>query len=317
MSEEFVRIAEIARRLRRDSAEVLVGIGDDAAVLQAGDSPLVVSVDTAVQGVHFRPELVGWRDTGYRSLVAALSDLAAMGAGPRAALLALILPDGFQDGLLYELIDGLAEAADQYGCPVIGGNLSCGAEVSITTTVMGQGQAPDRVLTREGARPDDYIYVTGTLGGAALGLECLQAGRTKGAEAFIERWRRPMARVDEGRKLAGKATAAVDISDGLLLDLGHLCQASGVGARLDAGALPLEEGFQRLAGELGCDPVGLALSGGEQYELVFTAPADAPVQGLGTRIGRTVAGPCRIEVLDEQGRLIEIEKTGYAHWRNR
>jgi thiamine-monophosphate kinase len=315
MSNEFVRIAEIARRLRRDSADVLVGIGDDAAVLRAGDSPLVVSVDAAVQGVHFRPELVGWRDTGFRSLVAALSDLAAMGAGPRAALLALILPDGFQDGLLYELIDGLAEAADCYGCPVIGGNLSCGAEVSITTAVMGQ--APDRVLTREGARPDDYVYVTGTLGDAALGLRCLQAGRTKGAEAFAERWRRPVARVDEGRKLTDKATAAVDISDGLLLDLGHLCQASGVGARLDASALPLEEGFRRLAKELGCDPVRLALSGGEQYELVFTAPAQAQVQGLGTRIGRVVAGSRRVEVFDEQGRPIEIEEAGYTHWRNR
>ncbi len=309
---ELDRLAEIARRLRRQRSGALVDIGDDAAVLAGGDRRLVLSVDAQVQGVHFRPELLGWDDVGFRSLTAALSDLAAMGAGPRAALLALVLPDAFPDEQLYRLIDGVAEASDLYGSPVVGGNLSRGGEVSVTTTVVGE--APEGVLTRSGARPGDLVFVTGTLGDAALGLARLQVGRGAGAEPFVERWRQPVARLEEGRQLLGRATAAIDISDGLLLDLSRLCEASGVGARIEAEALPLGDGFRQLAGELGLDPVQLALSGGEQYELLFTAPDGTAVGELATRIGCIVDEPSWVEVVDGQGRSVQVRTRGYAHW---
>ena len=311
-NEELRRLGEIARRLRRGPRGALVDIGDDAAVLQSGDRQLVVSVDAQVQGVHFRPGLLGWHDTGFRSLVSALSDLAAMGAEPRAALLALVLPDAFPDEQLYTLADGVAEASDLYRSPVLGGNLSRGGEVSITTAVVGE--APDGVLTRSGARPGDLVLVTGTLGDAALGLARLQAGLGAGAERFVERWQRPVARLGEGRRLLGRATAAIDISDGLLLDLDRVCEASRVGARIEADTLPVDEGFGRLAGELGLDPVQLALSGGEQYELLFTAPAGTGLQELGTPIGRIVAEPAGVEVVDQQGRSLEVAARGYGHW---
>jgi len=312
-SGELDRLREIIRRLRREPDGALVGIGDDAAVLAGCDRGLVLSVDAQVQGVHFRPELLGWRDVGFRSLVAALSDLAAMGAEPRAALLALVLPDAFPDEQLYSLIDGVAEASDSYGSPVVGGNLSRGGELSITTTVMGE--APNGVLTRSGAIPGDLVLVTGTVGDAALGLARLQAGLGPGAERYVERWRRPITRLQEGRRLLGLATAAIDLSDGLLLDLERVCEASGVGALIEADALPLGEGFRRLAGELGLDPIRLALSGGEQYELLFTASPETGARELGTSIGRVVSEPARVQVVDEQGRPIDIDTPGYTHWR--
>jgi thiamine-monophosphate kinase len=314
MSEEFSRIAEIRQRLRMSSAEVEIGIGDDAAVLSPTNAYQVVSVDTAVQGVHFRPEFASWPQIGYRSMVAALSDLAAMGARPRAALVALILPVEFEDGPLFELVDGLAEAAREYGSPVVGGNLSAGAELSITTTVIGQSE--DAILTRSGATPHDRICVTGTIGAAALGLRCLQAGYNGPAAApFIERWRRPTALILEGQLLLNAASASIDISDGLVQDLGHLCAASDVGAELHLGDLPLYAGATELARELHSDALDLALSGGEDYELIFTFPSRADLPPVGTCIGVVTAQRGSIALLDRQGRPVTATHTGYKHWR--
>jgi thiamine-monophosphate kinase len=274
----------------------------------------VVSVDTAVQGVHFQPEFASWSQIGYRSMVAALSDLAAMGARPRAALVALTMPAEFADGPLFELVDGLAEAAREYSSPVVGGNLSAGTELSITTTVIGQSE--DDILTRSGATPHDRIYVTGTIGVAALGLRCLQAAYDGPAAApFIDRWRQPTALILEGQLLLNAASASIDISDGLLQDLGHLCAASDVGAEIHLGDLPLYPGATELARELHCDAVDLALSGGEDYELIFTLPPKADVPPVGTCIGVVTAQPGSIALIDPQGQPITAAHTGYKHWR--
>jgi thiamine-monophosphate kinase len=314
MSDEFSRIEEIRKRLWVRSADVDIGIGDDAAVLALTDAQEVLSVDTAVEGVHFRRDFASWRQIGFRAVVAALSDLAAMGARPRAALVSLILPAGFQDRWLFELTDGLAEAAREYGSPVVGGNLSSGAELSITTTVVGL--AEDAILTRYGARPQDRIYITGIVGAAALGLRCLQAGLDlPAATFFIERWRRPNAQILEGQLLLNLASAVIDVSDGLLQDLGHLCDASGVGAEIHLDELPLGPGAVDLARLLDCDAAHLALGGGEDYELLFTARPDADVQTIGTCIGVVTANPESLVVLDPQGQSVVAKNTGYRHWR--
>jgi thiamine-monophosphate kinase len=315
MSDEFSRIEEIKRRLLTDSNEVQITIGDDGAVLTPSDASQILSVDAQVEGIHFCRDFATWNDIGYRSFVAALSDLAAMGAQPRVALVSLILPIEFADNDLYCLIDGISEAATAYRSPVVGGNLSAGAQMSITTTVIGQSRK--EALTRNGARPGDAIYLTGRVGRAALGLRCLQNDKEARGIDFVHCWRRPRARIAEGLKLARLASAAIDISDGLLQDLSHVCRASNVNAEINSDAIPLDETYCDLAKELGHYPLALALTGGEDYELLFTAPRDTPIEGLGTRIGRIVEGTGKVVVLDERKRVLTFKNAGYRHWQNK
>jgi thiamine-monophosphate kinase len=313
MADEFERIAELQRRFACDAAQVALGIGDDAALLRTtADS--VLSVDSCVEGVHFERELLDFHTLGRRALEAALSDLAAMGARPRACLCALILPTDLADAELYALADGYAEAAREAGAPVIGGNLARGRELSITSTVLGD--AGPRTLTRGGARPGDTLFVTGELGAAALGLALLKAGRPELGPAFVTRWRAPRARLAEGQLLAPHASAAIDVSDGLLQDLEHLCRASGVGAELWAERLPLLPGHHEVAAALGLDGLSLALSGGEDYELIFTQAApQAPAGVAATAIGGIVDLGVRVlDVLDAQGRPIAIGQRGFRHF---
>jgi thiamine-monophosphate kinase len=300
VSSEFERIAEIRRRLAGDGAGVRIGIGDDAAVLAPSPHAQAVSVDAQVEGVHFLRELLAPSDIGYRAVVAALSDLAAMGARPRAALLALTLPPEFADAELYAIIDGAAEAQRQYACPVVGGNLSRGGALSLTTTVIGD--APENALTRSGARAGDALFVSGELGGAAFGFALLQARRGEQGPQSVQRWRRPTARIADGVSLCGVASAAIDVSDGLLRDLGHLAEASGVGFELELAAIPVARELASIASQRDQDPMTLALGGGEDYELLFTAPNDV-VPGLGTRIGRATVKP-GIRLLDAAGRSV-------------
>lgn len=311
--DEFDRIARLRSIFapRAEQPALLLGIGDDAAVLERPTDNLAVSVDTAVHGVHFRAGFAPIGQLSARALSAALSDLAAMGAQPRAALLSLIAPADLGDSEFVELIRGYGAEAERYGCPVIGGNLSRGSELSLTTTVIGEVSGAG--LTRSGARPGHEIYVTGVLGAAALGLSLLLAGTPELGPQFVEHWRRPQARIAEGRALAGVASAAIDVSDGALQDLGHLCAASGVSAQLDASALPLSPGFPELAQKLGKDPVELALTGGEDYELIFTLPAGA-ASGTGTRIGRVTEPGSGITLRDEHGRVLGVKERGYRHF---
>jgi thiamine-monophosphate kinase len=313
--DEFERIAHLRARFapRPELAtSLLIGIGDDAAVLAKPDGNLAVSVDASVQGVHFRPEFADWASLGGRAFVAALSDLAAMGAQPKAAVMALIVTLTLDDAAFVELIRGFAEAADEYRCPVIGGNLSRGTELSITTTVMGELEGSG--LTRAGARPGHDIYVTGTLGAAALGLVLLEARRPEHGRAFVERWRKPVARIAEGVALVPIATAAIDVSDGALQDLSHICEASGVGAHLDAVAIPMAPGFADLARGLGRDPLELALTGGEDYELIYTLPGGS-APGPGTRIGRIMERGHGIFVKDAAGQALPLQPRGYRHFQ--
>jgi len=315
MHDEFAKIEWLKNRfnLDGDAKKVVVGIGDDAAVIDFGNRPTIVTVDTHVEDVHFRLDLISCRELGYRAMVAAVSDVWAMGAMPSASVIALTLNERFPDEDFRELIEGLAEAARRTGAQVIGGNLSRGRALSITTTVFGLPVAES--VTRDGAQPGDSIYVTGTLGSAALGLAALQAGAVvlDHAAAFVERWKRPPIHGHLTKALTGVATAAIDVSDGCLQDLQHVCTASGVGAIVHAGALPTAPDYQLTCEALGLDGVVLALTGGEDYELLFTARSSTAAEAIGTKIGEIIEGSA-VQVVDRAGQPIEIGKTGFRHF---
>jgi len=311
VSDEFERIEQFRRRLQATSADVVLGIGDDAALLAPSDRAQALSVDAQVEGVHFDRALLSCADLGHRALASSVSDLAAMGARPRVALVALIAPAAIPEDELYAIADGLASAQHEYGCVVAGGNMAAGDRLSITTTVVGD--APPAPLTRGGAHPGDALFVTGALGAAALGLQLLRAGRGELAPACVERWRRLVARVREGAELAGTASAAIDVSDGLLQDLGHLAAASGLGFEVELPRLPLAAELEPACRLLGVDPNALALAGGEDYELLFTVP-EGKTPRLGTRIGRAVAAP-GLRLLDQHGRIVAPPaSSGFSHF---
>jgi len=313
VSSEFKRITQIEALLRRPSDAVRLGIGDDCAVLAPSALPSVWTVDAAVEGVHFARHFMELEDIAYRAFMAAASDVAAMGGRATAALSALALPQSFSDHELRRLVTGLARAADECGCPIVGGNLARANELSLTTTVLGE--CPARIISRAGAKVGDGIFVTGTLGGAALGLRLLQRGMPseRAFEPIIQRFLAPRARLDVALALAEVAHAAIDVSDGLVQDLSHLCHASGVGARIDAAALPVLEELAEAAGTLWLDPIALALEGGEDYELLFTAERKRVPSSLARCIGSVVAIDDGVTVLDAQGKLVRTGN-GFDHF---
>jgi thiamine-monophosphate kinase len=311
---EFEIIALFTRALPIGGRGVVVGPGDDAAVLRpAPGEDLVATVDAVVEGVHFDARSTP-ADVGWKALAVNLSDLAAMGARPLAALVALGLPPDPPLATLRGLARGLGACAREHGLPVVGGNVTRSPALSVTVTALGA--VPEgRAVLRSGARPGDLVAVTGTLGDAALGL-------APGAPAALaRRQRRPTPRVRAGLALAGLVRAAVDVSDGFVQDLGHLCRASGVGALVAAADLPLSPAYRRAARRLP-DPWAPALAGGEDYELVVAfAPARLhAVQAAAARartpltvVGRFVRGGA-IRVLGPDGEPVAVPP-GHDHLR--
>jgi len=243
-------------------ARVPVGPGDDCAVLAPTRGALCVTTDAVVEGVHFTRAWFSPEDIGHKALAVNLSDLAAMGATPRWFLCALALPRDFPERELRGLARGMSALAREHRIALVGGNFTSARELSITLTAAGELQGPP--LTRGGGRPGDLLYMSGTLGEARLGLIQLQAGRRRGPA--ILRQRRPTPRVALGRLASRFASAGMDISDGLAQDLGHLCDASGVGAEVEIAHLPLSPAVKAALGPEG------ALAGGEDYELLLAVP---------------------------------------------
>jgi thiamine-monophosphate kinase len=274
---ELSRLERLRRFFSRSPLPrgIAVGIGDDAAVLSPGGESLVWTVDAAVEGVHFRREWMSLEDVGFRSLMAAASDVAAMGARPRGVLSALVLPADFGDESLDSLTRGQAEAAAALATAVVGGNLARGSELSVTTTVLGSALKP---LLRKGALPGDVVAVAGPLGLAAAGIAALERGVSGAAvERAIAAYRRPHALIDEGVAAAARAHAAIDVSDGLALDGVRLARESGVGLVLEAEKVRKAGGAElgAAAAALGRDPLELALYGGDDYALLMAFPPDA------------------------------------------
>lgn len=313
MASEWDRIAALrAVFATASSPGVVVGIGDDAAVLTPGPDLLVWTVDAAVDGVHFRRDLLTFVDVGYRATMAAASDLAAMGAAPRGLLAALVLPSDVSDADLADLASGQRAAADALGTAIVGGNLARGSELSITTTALGAAPQP---LTRGGALPGDALWAAGPIGLAAAGLAFLLAGRAAvsvDAKAAVQCWRRPEAQIVAGLAARGWAHAAIDVSDGLAQDVGHLARASGVDAILDAGAI-VTPMLRAAAAELGVDPLDLALHGGEDYALVVAAPDGTGLPGF-TRIGSISSGSGAVQLCREDGTIVAIAPRGFDHF---
>jgi thiamine-monophosphate kinase len=314
---EFEIIARYFNRSPVRRKDILVGIGDDGAILHVPpEMDLVVSIDTLVAGVHFSEDFSP-EDIGYRALAVNLSDLAAMGAEPAWATLALTLPAA-DEAWLEGFSHGFFELARTYSVELVGGNIARGP-LNITIEVHGfvpKGAA----LLRSGARPGDAIYVTGTLGDAALALTAMESLNEEERRHCLARLRRPSPRVEQGIKLRGAATSAIDISDGLWADLGHICEASGVGATIDLARLPLSPALRRIADEQ--DRWQLALTGGDDYELCFSVPSEreGQLKALGsdfgcplTRIGYVEReGGLRCRLAD--GSLFHPVASGYRHF---
>jgi thiamine-monophosphate kinase len=275
----------------RRSSKVRLGIGDDAAVLSSPPGKLVWTVDACVEGSHFERSLLSLADVGWKSFQAAASDVAAMGAVPVAALSALELPPGFSRNELDELASGQARAARSARCPIIGGNMARAEKLSVTTTLLGRADAP---LTRAGARAGQELWLVGEVGLAAAGFALLRSGkrpRSAAAERCVRAWRRPEALLKRGQALVGRASAAIDVSDGLAGDVAHLGRESGVRVVIEAAVLGriLAPELVGLAAKLAKPALDFALYGGEDYALVATGP-HARRPRFARRIGRVERG---------------------------
>ena len=261
MTGEFAVIDHLRRLLPGPPAGE-TWIGDDAAVLAAPRGSLLLTADAVVDGVHVDLALSGLDDMGWKALSVSVSDIAAMGGRPCYALVTVCGPPGTDVELLYA---GIAAAADAYGCPVVGGDLTGSDRLAVSVTVAGETGQRAPVL-RAGAVPGDRVFVTGRVGSSAAGLRLLRAGETEADHPLALAHRRPRALVAEGQAArAANATAMVDVSDGLAADLGHVLDASGVGVAIDF--VPAADGAT----------IEEALGGGEDYELVFTATDGAAV----------------------------------------
>jgi thiamine-monophosphate kinase len=319
---EFDLIARFfTRPVPPGRSDVALGVGDDCAVLQpVPGEQWAVSTDTLVEGIHFLPT-VDPAALGHKALAVNLSDLAACGAEPRCFFLALALPR-IDEPWLRAFSQGMFALADAHGCVLAGGDTTRSPHGAvITITVMGavpQGQA----LLRSGARAGDDLWVSGTLGDAAFGLAVRQGGSGPADDAGvgIERLERPLPQVALGRALRGLATSAIDVSDGLLGDLGHILERSDVGARVAWDRVPRSAELRR---QPEADQRRWALTGGDDYELLFTAPAGErrAVERAAMTAGATVTrigemtSTGRLELVDADGRAMDTAARAFDHFR--
>ena len=304
--------------------ELILGIGDDTAAWQDGAAVQLATIDSLVQGVHFNLDWTSWPDLGWKALAIGLSDIAAMGGKAAYVLVSLALPDDTDVADVTGLYSGIIALAGQHNVAIAGGNISQAPLVVINVAATGSA-AGDKLLRRNGARPSDKIAVSGHPGTAAAGLEMLTTGTsfdTKTQAVLSNAFLRPQPRLALGQLLVKRGVAAaIDLSDGLLADLGHICRASGTGARIEVERLPVHPtvraNFHNQATEL-------ALSGGEDYELLFSAGVEiidriAAAAGLPvTIIGEIVAGPPGdISLVDRDGKHHKPRQAGWEHFAAR
>jgi thiamine-monophosphate kinase len=295
--------------------DVLLGPGDDCAIVHVRSRRVLLTIDTLVEDVHFRRGWLTPRQLGHKAFLVNASDIAAMGGVPRWCLINLAAPPDIGAADLSAISRAVAAAAAGAGAALVGGNLSRARDLSVTVAVLGD--APRRPLTRRGARPGDLLFVTGSLGEAALGVH--ELGHDAAARGpAVHRFRQPPLRLRAGALLArsGIVTAMIDVSDGLVQDLGHLCAASRVGARLALAQVPCTPRVRRGGPEL-------ALTGGEDYELLCAVPerhrhtAERLAARLGcpfTEIGACVPEGAGVRVVDAEGRDVPLSTPGHDHF---
>lgn len=289
-----------------------LGIGDDASAVRRGRRWQLISTDLLVEDVHFRRRDASPAALAEKALAVNVSDIAAMGGRPQYFYLGLGLPPGFAAADLGRFLGGLARAARRFGVELAGGDTTRSRQLLIAITIIGECARP---LRRDGAKPGDLVGVTGATGGSALGLKLLLAGETR--SPFIRRHQHPRPQVAKGLALSRHASAMIDVSDGLLLDLSRLLRASRAGAVIERGQVPLPPGLRRECLRRGWDWWPLALSGGEDYELLFTVPPGRERllrrSGLAYHlIGRVTAGR-RLRLCD-RGRDLPLGRLGFDHF---
>ncbi len=313
---------------------LVVGVGDDAAVLKLGDPRLVVTTDALIEGVHFRPEWTAPRDLGWKAMAANLSDLAAMAARPVAALLSLSLPGESLTHDVEALFRGMLEAGRRWGCPLAGGDLTRAPQWCLALTLLGEPMRRGRVARRDTARAGDQLYVTGAPGESGAGLEALRRGlKGKAPAGLIRRHQRPTPRLAEAEVLIHccRRLTMLDVSDGIWNDASQLAEASGAGIDLEASRLPVSRPLRRLGAALNVDPLDWVLFGGEDYELLFAAGESEErierafgAAGVATPVSRigVVRKGRGVRLLDERGRPIPRADRTFQHfqesepWRN-
>jgi len=305
----------------RFSPDLLIGIGDDTAAWNCSGKIQLATVDSMVEGVHFTLDTVTWRELGWKALAINLSDIAAMGGRPLYILINLSLPDTTDADDIFHLYGGIIELAKQSKTAIVGGNVSGAPQVSVTITVIGES-IDQHILKRSSSKPGDAIAVTGWPGSAVGGLAMLMQKlkfKEKDTAYFRNAFLHPVPRLNEGQVLVKNGiAAAIDTSDGLLSDLRHICEASHVGARINVENVPVHELLKK---DFKDKAVEMALSGGEDYELLFTGTAgtvnkikkmlDCPVSIIG-EITENNSG--KIKLLDAAGKPVTLKKTGWTHF---
>lgn len=335
MSEfDFIKKIREQARSRSASSDLIRGIGDDAAVFKpTKGSSVVVSADLLVEDIDFRHEYTTPNWLGHKALAVSLSDIAAMGARPRWAMLSLgVQTTVWNSDFADRFYEGFFNLADRYDVKLIGGDVSRTPDRTVIDSIIFGECDPARAVLRNGARPGDHIYVTGFLGDAAAGLRLLERGvrphsdtsETHHIDRLLLRQLKPEPRVGWGMLLGEQklATTMIDLSDGLSSDLNHLCSESEVGALIEAARIPIDPLVREVCGRRALDPLMLALHGGEDYELLFTVSpervANLPkrVDGIAvTRIGEVTEASSGVQI-SEGPRKWNLEPGGWEHFRN-
>ena len=321
---EFGFIDRIAAHAQRN--RVLCGIGDDCAVMAAGQERVrLVTVDAMVEGVHFVPHAPP-EGVGHKLLAASLSDVAAMGGKPTDAVVAVSVSGDCDAGYVERIYNGLFACADRFDVAVVGGDTTRTSGALVLSLTLTGEMAQDQVCYRSGAQVGDAVYVSGTLGDAAGGLGVVLSDvdlPSKMRTALLQRHYRPEPRLDLGLALAGTGavTAMIDVSDGLASDLSHICQQSGVSAVIRAAAIPMSRAFIKFCEVSGEEKLDLALTGGEDFELLFSVcltqvnKVEALAEAYSIcRIGEIVAGDGCVMIEGEDGKRVPLEQLGYDHF---
>ena len=317
------KIADKHKKYEHDTwRRLVIGIGDDAAAWMGDNNLQLVTTDTLVQDIHFDLDIVTWEELGWKALAVNLSDIAAMGGIPKYVLLSLALPGELEMENILKFVDSMAHLAEEFEVAIVGGDVVSAPNIVITITVTGCAKGKS-ILRRCTASPGEQIAVTGYLGSSASGLEMLKGDMRLDAETnnILRRAHlKPMPRVSEGQILVDQGvTSAIDISDGLIADLNHICEASGVGARVKIEQVPVHP----LVKESFPNYQQLALCGGEDYELLFTADKavvsrvrqilDCPVTVIGDIIKEII--PERVSLEDNEGNLVTYPRGGWEHFK--
>jgi len=323
---EFGLIRRIRKGINSSDPALIQGIGDDVAVIEVGTEVLLVTTDILIEGIHFD---LSWMDPyplGRKSLAVNLSDIASMGGIPKYFLISIGLPKNIPISFISSFYRGLKQEANRFRVECIGGDTSLSQKLIINICLLGEG-GKRNLLFRKGAKVGDDLYVSGRLGDSALGLKILQEKtKIKGSEGLIKKHLSPSPRVELGQAIAQYhlATAMIDVSDGLLIDTSHLLEESRVGARIWEGRIPLSRPYRKWARFFSKDPFRFALSGGEDYELLFTTPLTVreKIPALArslkvpiTRIGEILAKNEGLHLISKDGEDYSPSRLGFEHFK--